>query len=116
MKLIIPEVPISLNKMLRQHWAKRRLYYREWKWLIRSKFIGYPLSFLYPQTKKCIVIITQYRKRLLDKDNLLGSCKAVLDAIRYWGLIKDDSPKWIDLEVYQYIGKPVRTEIEIKEA
>lgn len=39
--------------------------------------------------------------RLLDKDNLYGSAKYVCDGLRHYGLIPDDDPDSIDLQVTQ---------------
>ena len=41
------------------------------------------------------VIITRCGTRLLDVDNGAGGCKALLDAIRYEGLIPNDDPDTI---------------------
>lgn len=45
------------------------------------------------------VVIESRRSRLCDPDNLY--VKAILDAIRYAGLIADDSPEHIELTVKQ---------------
>jgi len=39
--------------------------------------------------------------KLLDADNLAGSCKWLVDALRYRGYIPDDSPECITLEITQ---------------
>lgn len=49
------------------------------------------------------VRITRRGARLLDADNLAGSCKYVLDALRYRQLIPEDNPAAIDLEISQEI-------------
>ncbi len=46
------------------------------------------------------VRIISCRCRLLDADNLAGA-KFLIDALRYDGLIRDDSPEAIDLELTQ---------------
>lgn len=45
------------------------------------------------------VIITSHRKRLLDQDNLC--VKYFLDCLRYAGVIPDDNPQAIDLQIRQ---------------
>jgi Holliday junction resolvase RusA-like endonuclease len=45
------------------------------------------------------VIITSNRKRLLDQDNLC--VKYFLDCLRYAGVIPDDNPQAIDLQIRQ---------------
>lgn len=64
-----------------------------------------------------IVRITSYRRRLLDPDNLAGGVKYFLDCCKYCGLISDDAPDEITLEVRQEQVKSKtaeRTEIEIR--
>jgi hypothetical protein len=63
-----------------------------------------------------VVRITSYRRRLLDFDNLAGGCKYFLDSCKYAGLIPDDGPECITLEVSQVRVKTKaeeRTELEI---
>jgi hypothetical protein len=45
------------------------------------------------------VVITSSRRRLIDPDNLCP--KYFIDCLRYSGLIPDDSPEHITLEVKQ---------------
>jgi hypothetical protein len=54
------------------------------------------------------------RKRLLDKDNLYGSCKPLVDGLKYIGLIRDDKPEWIELECRQQTGKAKQTIIVVE--
>tara|TARA_R110002012_G_scaffold275915_2_gene462643 strand:- start:617 stop:901 length:285 start_codon:yes stop_codon:yes gene_type:complete len=50
-----------------------------------------------------------YRKREMDEDNLYGACKALIDGLRIrnkgksggLGIIEDDSPKHMTLDVKQ---------------
>jgi hypothetical protein len=50
---------------------------------------------------RTIVEIVRCSTSLLDADNLGGSVKYLLDAIRYCGLIRDDDPGSIELKVSQ---------------
>jgi hypothetical protein len=62
------------------------------------------------------VIVTSFRRRLLDQDNLCP--KYFIDGLRYSGLIPDDKPDIIDLQIRQekVSQKSLeRTEIEIIE-
>lgn len=54
------------------------------------------------------VRIVQYRRRLLDKDNLYGGTKPLTDGIAQAGLIPDDSEGEIELEITQ-VQLPRRT-------
>ncbi len=112
--LTIPEVPRGPNGhagLLRMHWRVRNQYRDRWYWLIRAAL---PVMVLEPQTERCKVRIHQVRKRRLDPDNLVASVKYVLDSLIRWGVIKDDSPGWIELTVTQEAGRPCRTLIEVE--
>jgi hypothetical protein len=68
---------------------------------------------------RVIVQITRCSTALLDSDNLGGSVKFLLDAIRYSGLIPDDDPASIELQVSQIKvarRKEVGTHIRITRA
>lgn len=65
--------------------------------------------------KSRVLRVTSYRRRLLDVDNLCP--KWFVDSLRYNGIIEDDSPKYIDLQIRQEKVKTKqeeRTEIEIE--
>lgn len=47
------------------------------------------------------VRVTSLRRRLLDIDNLAGGSKFIIDALRYQGFIRDDSPDHIELSFSQ---------------
>lgn len=64
----------------------------------------------------CTVLLTSYRLRLLDEDNIWG--KYMVDSIKNAGLIRDDSPAWCKIETIQIkVKQPEdeRTEIVILE-
>ena len=55
-----------------------------------------------------------YRKRAFDKDNLYGSSKLLVDALRDFKIIPDDTPKHINLTVKQEISPTQETFVEIQ--
>lgn len=60
------------------------------------------------------VRITSFRTRLIDERNLTD--KFLVDALKYAGLIRDDSPTWCKIEVNQVqvgIKADERTEVII---
>lgn len=62
------------------------------------------------------VCIKRHGLRALDRENLWGGTKAIVDCLKESGLIVDDSEEWIDLEVRQeqvHDRAHRRTEIEI---
>lgn len=109
--LVIEEAAPGLNEMLRWHWSKR---YKEtarwsrWVWLARCQASPNPPAML----TRALVSIERRSRGQLDPDNLHGSCKLILDALRDQQLIEDDSPEHIDLVVTQSRGRP-RTTIKL---
>ena len=90
--LSIPDVPISPNGpkgYLRMHWAKRAKYNEAWAWRIRGA-MGWPAVFDQAPDMARVTIV-QYRRKMLDVDNLYSSCKCLLDGLVDWELIADDS-------------------------
>lgn len=59
------------------------------------------------------VCVVSYRKRLCDADNLCA--KYFIDCLRYAEIIKDDSAKYITLEVRQEKSKTDYTVITIEQ-
>lgn len=106
----IPKSPNGSDGLLRMHWAKRGNYNAKWKLLIRSQIRYIPER---PPTLRQLVYIHQIRKRKMDPDNLVASCKPILDALVHCGLIKDDKSECIDLECTQDIGREPKTIIGI---
>ena len=96
--------------MLRRHWTSRRKYNQSWAWLIRQQLSAPPAP---TEPFKARVAIHQVRRRLLDPDNLYASVKPILDSLIAWNLIWNDAPAYLDLEVGQEIGKPIRTQITV---
>jgi len=114
MRLLIPEIPRSPNGprgLFRMHWAARNRYFQRWHTLVRSAHDnGHK-----PCKVKMRVSISQMRKRKLDTDNLYASVKPILDALKYWKLIKDDAPDWCELTCSQVVGKEAVTIVVIEE-
>jgi Holliday junction resolvase RusA-like endonuclease len=60
--------------------------------------------------------ITVHNAREYDPDNLYGSLKPILDALKLSGFIRDDSREWIQLEPVKFHKMPAKlkqTEISI---
>ncbi len=101
----------SLNHWLRVNWRCRHKESKLWEQLIWAEFKGKP-----PATVgKVRVKITSHRKNELDKDNLHGGVKGLVDALKRLRIIEDDCPDLLDLEVVQkkVYGSDCFTEIEL---
>lgn len=61
-----------------------------------------------PDTRRCLVRLTSYRRRLLDERNLFD--KYFVDALVDAGIIHDDSPQWAKIEVFQFLIGPHEVE------
>ena len=118
----IDMVPPSLNKYLRMHWAvKKKLRWNYQHLLLLAladAVIDEPEKDNPPP--KMRVQINVHSKgataRRLDIDNLYGSVKVLCDAMRDVGLIRNDSPRWLDLGVCEKREDGPFTILEFEEA
>lgn len=51
--------------------------------------------------RRARMVITLHNARQYDRDNAFGACKVIVDAAKAAGLIYDDRPAYLDLEVQQ---------------
>lgn len=58
----------------------------------------------WPDERVAIKVI-RYSAGILDKGNLIGGCKDLLDALVAMRVIRDDSPKWLDDQYEQVNAK-----------
>jgi len=117
-KLTLKSIPPSANVVMRMHWAQRKRLRSQLQWELTAALadMGRKLPpLLYGKTApKRRVTVTVYRPRRLDPDN--AGPKILLDAMRDIGLIRNDSPRWLELVVEQKTEKcECRTEIFIED-
>jgi len=114
MKIVVPEVPLSKNKYVNLHWAKRRSYKNDISWLV-MRGIAKKIKSKYKKAKIVFNIYFKTKRRRDTQNYLGGGLIAWLDALVDHNIIADDC--------YDCIGQPVvnfyidkdnpRTEIEI---
>jgi len=108
----------TLNKLLHMCWqAKKRLQDKlnlELGAFVLSQNPGEIPPGFRGAKKKRVLQITLHRKKLQDPDNLVGSCKPLIDAIKKAGLIYDDSSEWITLKVNQIQAKAETIFVEVR--
>ncbi|MCB2188619.1 MAG: hypothetical protein KQJ78_19535 [Deltaproteobacteria bacterium] len=121
-----PEVPPSLNQLLRLHiGAKARLKRALWASCLHSLLAhqhgtGLPPGLPPKAREPRGVSITVRRRRILDHDNLVGGCKPLVDVLVTLGLLFDDSPAWLvggKVKYEQHLarrGEPTGTAIQIE--
>lgn len=105
--MVFPEVPPNNNAYIRMHWTVRKPVLDKWILNVkqqRNEMDCSPLPKLrFPRDPLTAVGIVWRLKvhRLRDWDNAAGMFKAVGDALRLSGIIKNDSPlvvKWFRVE------------------
>lgn len=85
--------PLSLNQ--RQHWASKARVTREVRetvvWLARASHL--------PKAVEHCTVQLHYRprdNRRRDTDNLTATAKPAFDGLVDYGLVPDDTPRWMD--------------------
>lgn len=97
MKIEIQDIPPSPNRVLGKHWSAKAGIKDKWILLVRSKILPCPMRIAAHKR----VRITLHHSRLYDKDNAYAACKPVIDALKAWNLIWDDSLRFLALTVEQ---------------
>jgi len=118
LRIVIDGVTPSLNKYLGMHWTQRRKLRPQYAWAIRVAMLeaGWAEQCdLYPElAPRMRVQITSHRKALLDRDNLIGGMKPLVDALKDVHAIRDDSPAWVSIEYIQVVDKTHKTVIDME--
>ncbi len=115
----------TLNQYQRLHWSKQRLLRKELgkgtkKHLgelavaLMQQDIQTRHKMIDPPGKRFVKIVLHV-KQFQDPDNLVGSVKPLLDAMRDLGLLIDDNRKWLKLRVREKKAKKHKVEIFIWE-
>jgi hypothetical protein len=120
---VLPFVLESLNVRDRKHFAERHRAQDRLCMEVMAA-LGGPRHFPRPPIAWCRITVVRHGKRLLDPDNLAASNKGLLDVLcersarhpHGLGIIRDDHPKLITLDVRQRqaTGDPV-TAVRIDE-
>lgn len=114
---IIPEITPSNAALLRMHWRKQRRLNKDWHYLVfmgKSAWETVKKATLLPAKTKRKVIVRSYRHNKTDPENVWGGTKPLLDALVTNKLLVDDSPDWLELNIYSEVNrKDKRTEVSI---
>lgn len=100
----IPARPITGNRLLRLHWAKRSGVGRLWETLVLAYLGSGPFKNGAMVGRRVDMLLSIERVRKQDADNLALSCKPVVDALKKAGWIKDDSERWFTCRYQEVSG------------
>ena len=108
-RLDLAILPMRANDYNRAHWAVRAKKLEEWCQFICVSLRPEELRWLREHPAKRRVVITFFHSKPYDTDNLYACAKQSVDAMKDTknglGIIVDDSPAWLELEVRQEIVK-----------
>lgn len=109
MNIVVPlPKKVSTNEMYSgMHWAKRKkladLYHMSLIEHRNTRITDIPVD---------ICFVFRFKGRLLDCDNCMIMGKLLVDSMRQWKILADDSPDYVQsITVYSMKGK--RDEVEI---
>jgi hypothetical protein len=91
------------------HWSERRRLSEKWQWLVWTEVYARGGADKCAVPGKVQVRILRRSRQTLDQDNLAGSAKIVLDAMKISKIIEDDDPAHVSLTCQQEKGKPLTT-------
>lgn len=98
-KCKIDYLPKTRNEMERRHWSFIHKEKQQCYELVLSKVHRHrPVRPL----KKAVLILTRHSTREPDFDNLVGSWKYILDALKKYRIIEDDKPSVIGSPRFQW--------------
>jgi hypothetical protein len=86
--------------------ARYRKARNDWGWLVKRAKQEHRIPMATGMRRLTLTRIYESGQRRLDKDNLVGGFKPLLDEIRSkdFGLIRDDSPVWSEIHYLQEPG------------
>lgn len=120
MLLTVPIIPPSPNE-LRRRYRTPHAYKRlrdDWGWQLKAAagLNRFRLAALADTQHKMRVHIHIAHKQLFDPDNLVGSVKVILDALRALNYLHDDSEEFVELTVTQEKSRTQYTTITMEAA
>lgn len=107
MTLKIYALPKLPNQLLGANWRRRARESRRWKKLVGQALAVTPLPNLEMPLPKARVHLVRCSPRQCDYDGLVGSGKAILDALVHHGVLVDDSPEFIQ-STYEWKKTPTK--------
>ena len=120
LRIILPIIPPSANVLKRKFGRQIASSIRKATTDIVGELLLANIRMqrgLWRNPGKCRVVYCIYRAKVLDDENVGGGTKPITDALVELGILKDDSPEWLELTHFQIPTKLAgmrRTEIVIE--
>ena len=92
---------MSRNQRDRAHWAKRYRELADWELMLPQCHQPQQDG----EVRHVAVVFCKRSGPASDEDNLYGRLKVILDSLQKRKWIKDDSPRWITIEVSEERGR-----------
>jgi Holliday junction resolvase RusA-like endonuclease len=110
--LLIKGLPKTPNNLLGAHWTIRSSEAKKW---LRAVINAISLNGKIPETplERARIECVRMSSGRMDDDNLRGSFKSVIDALKKCGVIKDDSPDHVLVTYSQTKAPPGGGKIKV---
>lgn len=105
--------PISLNQLYNKHWTKRGQAKQVLWWQVKAAIVKYKIP-KQALTKPATLDFIFHVLRPIDCDNCAGTCKMIIDFLREWGILKNDSPQYVKKISIQVETKQGREYVEVE--
>ncbi len=96
LRLVLPAISTSINRTHGQHWSVTRKQREIWRMMVSLAIRNF--DFETAPIKRHVLIERHNAGPGLDRDNLYGSYKQLIDALKDHRLIVDDSDQWLELK------------------
>lgn len=103
----IPRLTPTVNTWSRMHWSARHRVNGVWRLEViaalgRRTAGDWPA----PPPRRVRLTVVRYSHQTVDRDNLVGGVKPLVDALTFLSFIRDDNPQNVELVVESSKGKP----------
>lgn len=108
--MAIPALPKRPNQSIGRSWQVNHAERLKWRRWVGLALMGQKPVAPYPLAS---VTITRFSSSPPDYDGLVASCKIIIDALKFHGVIADDSMKHIKSEYLWEKTKPKQGKVTI---
>ena len=115
--VVLPFATPSQNVYQRMHYHAQNKLKKECMQWVRVTLNRAGRFGVNPPDVRMRVVVQRYSANKVDRGNLVGGCKPLLDALKIEGVIRDDTEQWIDDHYEQHPAprKEGRTVVVVEE-